>query len=210
MKRKQSGHVDRDADCQWPDDGSCLCLLTSLPVWLHFLGSLQKGCVTLCLLYQSNISCHDLWGPRPYRTRLTLFSSPSAPQPCLFVCEPSWPHVSIHDFMTACLMILVRSDQPGPPQSLVRPSSSNIFLDSLSLLSPPPPSLRSALRLNEEANLPWILNGDLCVLWCEHRSGSHYAPIRTDHGFREAILHLLCSLLLFLALMQTMPESLEC
>lgn len=93
MKRKQSGHVDRDADCQWPDDGSCLCLLTSVPVWLHFLGSLQKGCVTLCLLYQSNTSCHDHWGPRSYRTRLTpLFSSPSAPQSCLFVCELSLLH----------------------------------------------------------------------------------------------------------------------
>lgn len=30
------------------------------------------------------------------------------------------------------------------------------------------------------------MNGDLYVLWCEHLSGSHYAPIRMDHGFRES------------------------
>lgn len=59
----------------------------------------------------------------------------------------------------------------------VSPSLSRCLSRSL---SPGP-----CLCLNEEGNLPWIMNGDLYVLWCEHLSGSHYAPIRMDHGFRE-------------------------
>lgn len=75
------------------------------------------------------------------------------------------------------------------------------------LTSPPLSSGCSGpcLGLNEEGNLPWIMNGDLCVLWCEHLSGTHYAPIRTDHGFQgvkpaSAFLSVLC-------LRQTMLKS---
>lgn len=84
MNRKQNVYGDGDADCQWLDNGSCRCLLTSVPVWWHFPGPPLKGCVTLCLLYQSNIPCCEPQGPGPYRT---LPTPPSASQPCLLICE---------------------------------------------------------------------------------------------------------------------------
>lgn len=193
MNRKQNVYGDGDADCQWLDNGSCRCLLTSVPVWWHFPGPPLKGCVTLCLLYQSNIPCCEPQGPGPYRTL------PTPPLPLSPVCL----YVSLHPCQPyVCGVVRPARTSPVRPQ----PSSSNIILDSLPLPSPSVPSL----RLNEETKLPWIMKGDLCVLWCEHWSGSHYAPIRTDHGFREESLHLLCPPLLFLSLMQTMPESLLC
>lgn len=35
------------------------------------------------------------------------------------------------------------------------------------------------------------MNGDVYVLWCEHVSASHYAPIRMDQGLRQPLPHLL-------------------
>lgn len=46
-------------------------------------------------------------------------------------------------------------------------------------------------HLNEEDNLSRVMNGDLDVLWCEHVSASHYAPVRTDQGLRKPLPHLL-------------------
>lgn len=41
------------------------------------------------------------------------------------------------------------------------------------------------------------MNGDVYVLWCEHVSASHYAPIRMDQGLRQPLLHLLFLSLFF-------------
>lgn len=104
----------------------------------------------------------------------------------------------------------------GPEPCLAASHPVTFFVDQLPLTGSASLSLSLSLSpgprlcLNEEGNLPWIMNGDLYVLWCEHLSGSHYAPIRADHGFREEGLHLLFSPLLFPALMQTMLNGLVC
>lgn len=135
MNRKQNVYGNRDADCQWLDNGSCRCLLTSVPVWWISQAPHWRA-VSLCVYCIKAtfhaVSLRDLGHTEPSPTPLCL----SALSAYMWVYIP------------ASLMSVVWSDQPGPPQSLLSPASAT--LSWTAFLSPPLQFPLSALmtRLN--------------------------------------------------------------